>query len=63
GTIIRKALQQLEAAGFVKTFKTSGRKVTKEGRKLLEDQAEEVKKEVIKVIPELEKYQKKQKGG
>jgi len=63
GTIIRKALQQLEAAGFVETFKTSGRKVTKEGRKLLEDRAEEVKKEVIKVIPELEKYQKKQKGG
>jgi small subunit ribosomal protein S19e len=58
GAIIRKALQQLEAAGFAETFKTRGRRVTKEGRKLLEELAEEVKKEVVKEIPGLEKYKK-----
>ena len=44
GAIIRKALQQLAAAGLVETFKTSGRRVTKKGRELLEELAEEVKK-------------------
>jgi small subunit ribosomal protein S19e len=63
GAIIRKALQQLEASGFVEASKTSGRRVTKKGRKHLEELAEEVKKEVVKEIPELEKYQKKQKGA
>ena len=63
GAIIRKALQQLEAAGFVEASKTGGRRVTKKGRKHLEELAEEVKKEVVKEIPELEKYQKKQKGA
>jgi small subunit ribosomal protein S19e len=58
GAIIRKALQQLEAAGFVGTFQTSGRRVTKKGRKLLEELTEELKEEVVKEIPELEKYQK-----
>ncbi len=56
GAIIRKALQQLEAAGFVEISKTGGRRVTKDGRKLLEEIAEEVKKEVVKEIPELAKY-------
>jgi small subunit ribosomal protein S19e len=54
GAIIRKALQQLEAAGFVETLKTSGRKATKKGRKLLEELSEEV----VREIPELEKYQR-----
>jgi small subunit ribosomal protein S19e len=58
GAIIRKALQQLEAAGFAETFKTRGRRVTKKGRKLLEELAEEVKKGVITEIPELAKYKK-----
>lgn len=58
GAIIRKALQQLEAAGFAETFKTRGRRVTKKGRKLLEELAEQVKKGVIKEIPELAKYRK-----
>jgi len=62
GAIIRKALQQLEAAGFVETIKTGGRRVTKSGRKLLGELAEEVKKEVVKEIPELEKYQKQKSG-
>jgi len=58
GAIIRKALQQLEAAGFVETLKTGGRRVTKSGRKLLDELA----KEVVKEIPELEKYQKQKSG-
>ncbi len=58
GSIVRKALQQLEAAGFIETLKPQGRRVTKEGRKLLNDLAEEISKELVKEIPELEKYRK-----
>jgi len=58
GAIIRKALQQLETAGFVETFQKRGRRVTKKGRKLLEELAEDVKTGLVKKIPELEKYQR-----
>lgn len=58
GATIRKALQQLEAAGFVETFQTRGRRVTKKGRRLLEELAEELKDELVRGIPELKKYQK-----
>lgn len=58
GAIIRKALQQLEAAGLIETLKTQGRRITREGRKLLNEIAEELSKELVKEIPELEKYQK-----
>jgi len=58
GAIIRKALQQLETAGFVETFQKRGRRVTKKGRKLLEEMAEDVKTGLVKKIPELEKYQR-----
>ncbi len=56
GAVIRKALQQLEAAGLTEPFKTRGRRVTREGRKLLQELAEDVKKELVKEAPELEKY-------
>ncbi|MEM2104620.1 MAG: 30S ribosomal protein S19e [Candidatus Bathyarchaeia archaeon] len=58
GAIIRKALQQLEEAGLVEKFQNKGRKMTREGRKLLEEIAEEVKKDLLKKMPMLEKYQK-----
>jgi small subunit ribosomal protein S19e len=58
GGIIRKALQQLEAAGLIQTVKPQGRRITKEGRKLLQEIAEELSKEQVKDHPELEKYQK-----
>ncbi|MEM2147279.1 MAG: 30S ribosomal protein S19e [Candidatus Bathyarchaeia archaeon] len=58
GSTIRKALQQLEAAGLIEKFQNKGRKVTLKGRKLLEEIAEEVKKDLVKKMPELEKYQK-----
>jgi len=35
GNILRKILQQLETAGFVKTEKGKGRKITPEGQKFL----------------------------
>lgn len=59
GAIIRKGLQQLEDAGFLEIIPHSGRMVTKEGRKLLKGIAGEVGREVVKEIPELEKYQKR----
>lgn len=56
GSIIRKALQQLEAAGLVAPFKNRGRILTKEGRKLVDESCTEIKKELEKTIPALKKY-------
>jgi len=56
GAIIRKALQQLEAAGLVETLRNKGRVVTKEGRRILDRLATEIKEELEKKHPELEKY-------
>lgn len=58
GSNVRKALQQLEAAGLVATAKPQGRRMTREGRKLLQELAEDLAKDLVKELPELEKYQK-----
>jgi len=58
GSAIRKALQQLEAAGLIEKSSPNGRRVTREGRKLMQELAEEISKELVKKNPELEKYQK-----
>jgi small subunit ribosomal protein S19e len=58
GAIIRKALQQLEAARLIETLKPRGRKVTRAGRKLLDVLVGELQKELLKDVPELQKYQK-----
>jgi len=58
GSIVRKALQQLEAAGYIEIMKTRGRRATPTGRKILKELAEELSKELIKEHPELQKYQK-----
>lgn len=58
GSAVRKALQQLETAGLIETSKPSGRRVTKDGRKLLQELAEELGKDLTKQLPEMEKYQK-----
>lgn len=58
GAIIRKALQQLEAAGLIEKLPSRGRKITAEGRKLLQEITEEISKGLVKENPELEKYQK-----
>jgi small subunit ribosomal protein S19e len=58
GSIIRKSLQQLEAAGLIETAKPSGRKMTKNGKKLMQELAETAMKDIAKNNPALEKYQK-----
>jgi len=45
---IRKALQQLEAAGLVENLRTKGRVLTKEGKRLLDDLSTEIKKKLEK---------------
>ncbi|WP_457549848.1 30S ribosomal protein S19e [Archaeoglobus sp.] len=55
GSIIRKALQQLEKAGFVTKTK-EGRIVTPKGRSFLDKIAAEIKRELVQEIPELAKY-------
>ena len=54
GSIIRTALQQLEAAGYIETSQNDGRRVTGEGQSLLDDTAGEVLSELDR--PELERY-------
>jgi len=56
GAIVRKALQQLQGAGLVETLRNRGRVVTREGRQLLERLSTEIKKNLEKTQPELEKY-------
>lgn len=58
GSNVRKALQQLEAAGYIQTVKPQGRRLSPQGRKLLQEAAEELSKELVKELPEMEKYQK-----
>jgi len=43
GAVIRKALQQLEKAGFVKTEKGKGRTITSKGQQFLDKIAKEIK--------------------
>jgi len=56
GAIIRKALQQLEAARLVTPFKNRGRILTKEGRQLVDKLCTEIKEELEKTLPALKKY-------
>jgi small subunit ribosomal protein S19e len=55
GAIIRKALQQLEVAGYV-VKKGRGRLVSDEGMKKVDKLATEIYKEIIKTNPELQRY-------
>jgi len=55
GSIVRKALQELERIGFVTKTK-EGRVVTSQGRSFLDKIAGEIKKDLVKQIPALEKY-------
>ena len=57
GSDIRKVLQQLETAGLIQTTKPKGRIMTPKGRKLLQEVAGDLSKEIVKTIPELKKYQ------
>jgi small subunit ribosomal protein S19e len=56
GTIVRRALQQLETAGYVSKIKGKGRILTPKGRSFLDNTSHEVMKNVEEYIPELKKY-------
>jgi small subunit ribosomal protein S19e len=55
GSIVRKAVQQLEAVGYLQKVK-DGRTVSAKGRSMLDNAANELKHELIDKIPELAKY-------
>jgi small subunit ribosomal protein S19e len=57
GSIIRKILQQLESAGLIQTVRPKGRIMTPKGRKLMQEVAGDLAKEMVKTVPELKKYQ------
>ncbi|MCD6504610.1 30S ribosomal protein S19e [Candidatus Bathyarchaeota archaeon] len=56
GAIIRLALQQLENAGYVEKVDGKGRVITPKGRRLLDQLATEILRELTKKIPQLSKY-------
>jgi len=56
GSNIRKILQQLETAELVQQATPNGRKMTPKGRKLLQEIADDLHKELTKTAPELSKY-------
>ena len=55
GSIARKAIQQLEAAGFLQKVK-NGRTVSAKGRSMMDNAAHELRQELLEKIPGLAKY-------
>jgi small subunit ribosomal protein S19e len=55
GSISRKAVQQLEAAGYLQKVK-GGRTISAKGRSMLDNAANGLKHELLEKIPELAKY-------
>jgi len=56
GTIVRRAIQQLENAGYVTKMRGKGRMLTGKGRSFMDNTSREVKKKVGPAYPGLEKY-------
>lgn len=56
GSVARKALQQLEAAGLVQNVPAQGRTVTPAGRALCDNAAHTVRAGLEKTVPGLSKY-------
>ena len=56
GSIVRKALQQLEQAGYVSRVKGKGRMLTAKGRSFLDNTAFEVRNQLISEYPDIKKY-------
>lgn len=56
GSVVRKILQQLEAAGLVVKVPGKGRTLSPQGRSLLDKTAKEIMEELVKERPELEIY-------
>ncbi len=58
GSVVRKALQQLEKAELVVKVKGKGRTLSPKGRSLLDKMANKIMRELAKENKELEKYLK-----
>ena len=56
GTITRRAVQQLEKAGYLSNIKGKGRLLTPKGRSLLDNTSKEVLDNIKNHYPGLEKY-------
>ena len=56
GTIVRRALQQLEKAGYVSKIKGKGRTLTPKGRSFMDNAAHDLMKKIGNDYPELKKY-------
>jgi small subunit ribosomal protein S19e len=56
GAIARKAVQQLEAAGYVTKVKGKGRMLTTKGISFLDHTSYEVKQSLLETMPALKKY-------
>ena len=56
GSVTRKALQQLEKAGYVSKIKGKGRVLTPKGRQFMDNTSHEVKQKIVGYLPELKKY-------
>ena len=56
GTIVRRAVQQLEAAGYVTKMRGKGRMLTGKGRSFLDNASLEVQKKFGSSYPGIEKY-------
>ena len=56
GAIVRKALQQLEASGYIVKVHGKGRIISSEGMKKLDRLATELHKELVKIAPQLQRY-------
>ncbi len=56
GTIARRALQQLEKAGYITKIRGRGRMLSPKGRSFMDNTSKEVMKQVKGYYPGLEKY-------
>jgi small subunit ribosomal protein S19e len=56
GSIVRRAVQQLEKAGYVTRIKGKGRMLTPKGRSFLDNTSHEVMNNLKEYFPELKKY-------
>ncbi len=56
GSITRRAVQQLEKAGYVTKIKGKGRIITSKGRSFMDNASKEVFEQVKQRYPELQKY-------
>jgi len=56
GTIVRRALQQLEKSGYITKIKGKGRMLTPKGRSFLDNTSHEVFENIKDYYPDLKKY-------